>query len=80
MVVGFTSGRIAQAATNHALLKSYSIVGVHLNLYLQRTPKYVTAVATELLELYRQGAIKPQVTARYPLTEAPYALRAVMSG
>ena len=80
VVVGFTSGRIAQAATNHALMKSYSIVGVHLNLQLQRTPDLVTAAAGELLDLYRRGAIKPQVTARYPLTEAPRALRAVMSG
>jgi NADPH2:quinone reductase len=80
VVVGFTSGRIAQAATNHALLKSYSIVGVHINLHLQRTPDLVMTVAQELLNLYRQGAIKPQITARYPLTEAPRALRAVMSG
>ncbi|HEY1162657.1 MAG TPA: NADPH:quinone oxidoreductase family protein [Candidatus Dormibacteraeota bacterium] len=80
VVVGFTSGRIAQAATNHALLKSYSIVGVHVNLQLQRTPDLVMTVAQELLNLYRQGAIKPQITARYPLTEAPRALRAVMSG
>ena len=80
VVVGFTSGRIAQAATNHALLKSYSIVGVHVNLQLQRTHDLVMTVAQELLNLYRQGAIKPQITARYPLTEAPRALRAVMSG
>jgi NADPH2:quinone reductase len=80
VVVGFTSGRIAQAATNHALMKSYSIVGVHLNLYLQRTPDLVAGVAQELLALYRDGAIKPQITARYPLTEAPQALRTVMSG
>jgi NADPH2:quinone reductase len=80
VVIGFTSGRIAQAATNHALIKSYSIVGVHLNLQLQRTPDLVMAAAGELLDLYRQGAIKPQITARYPLNEAPRALRAVISG
>jgi NADPH2:quinone reductase len=80
VVAGFTSGRIAQAATNHALLKSYSIVGVHLNLHLERTPDLVAAATGELLDLYRQGAIKPQVTARYPLAEAPRALRAVISG
>jgi NADPH2:quinone reductase len=80
VVVGFTSGRIAQAATNHALMKSYSIVGVHLNLHLQRAPDFVMAAAGELLDLYLQGAIKPQITARYPLAEAPRALRAVISG
>jgi len=80
VVVGFTSGRIALAATNHALLKTYSIVGVHLNLYLQQAPDQVNAVVDDLLELYRQGAIMPQVTAKYPLREAPSALRALMSG
>src|SRR4029077_369617 len=65
VVIGFTSGRIAQAATNHALVKSYSIVRVPPNLQLQRTPDLVTGVAGELLDLYRRGAIKPQVTARY---------------
>ena len=80
VVVGFTSGQMAEAATNHALMKNYSIVGIHLNLYLQHRPDLLTAVAKELLELYGQGAIKPQVTATYPLASAPEALRAVMSG
>src|SRR5690348_9331494 len=33
VIVGFTSGRIAQAATNHALIKNYSVVGLHWGLY-----------------------------------------------
>jgi len=80
VVVGFTSGRIAQAATNHALLKNYSIVGVHMNLYLERAPDQAMTIVSDLLELYRQGAIRPQVGARYPLSEAPRALRTLMSG
>jgi NADPH2:quinone reductase len=80
VLVGFTSGRIAQAATNHALVKSYSIVGLHLSLHLERTPELVAGTVAELLELYRTGAIRPHVSATYPLGEAPHALRAVMSG
>ena len=80
VLIGYTSGRIPSVTTNHALLKSYSIVGMHLNLFLLRAPDHVLAVAGELLNLYRQGAIKPRITATYPLAEAPRALRAIMAG
>jgi len=33
LVIGFTSGRIADAPTNHVLVKNYSVVGVHWGLY-----------------------------------------------
>jgi NADPH:quinone reductase len=80
VVVGFTSDQFARAATNHVLVKSYSIVGLHVNLHLQHTPDLVAAVLAELMALYRAGAVRPHVSAAYPLTEAPRALRAVMSG
>jgi NADPH2:quinone reductase len=40
----------------------------------------VAEAVRELLDLYRKGAIAPQVSATYPLAEAPHALRAVISG
>jgi NADPH2:quinone reductase len=61
-------------------VKSYSIVGLHLNLHLARTPELVAGAVAELLELYRKGAIRPHISATYPLREAPRALRDVMSG
>ncbi len=33
VIVGFTSGRIPQAAANHVLIKNYSVVGLHWGLY-----------------------------------------------
>src|SRR5690606_17777438 len=33
LVIGFAGGRIADAPTNHALIKNYSIVGVHFGLF-----------------------------------------------
>ena len=36
VVVGFTSGTIPTPALGHALVKNYSIVGLHWGLYLQR--------------------------------------------
>jgi NADPH2:quinone reductase len=80
VIVGFTSGRIAQAATNHVLIKNYSVVGLHWGLYNTRAPELIPPVARTLAELYETGKIKPLVSARVPLAEAPKALATVAEG
>jgi NADPH2:quinone reductase len=80
VVVGFTSGRIPQAATNHILIKNYSVVGLHWGLYNTRAPELVPPVTRALLDLYEAGKIKPHISARLPLAEAPRALGMVASG
>ena len=39
LVVGFASGQIPTAALNHALIKNYSIVGLHWGLYQTKEPR-----------------------------------------
>ena len=51
MIVGFTSGRMAQAATNHLLIKHYSVVGLHWGLYAKRAPELIPLAAKSLFEL-----------------------------
>jgi NADPH:quinone reductase len=80
VVVGFTSGRIPQAALNHVLVKNYSVVGLHWGLYLQRAPELVPAAMAKLIEMYEAGKIKPYISARLPLEEAPRALTMVGGG
>jgi len=80
VVVGFTSGRIAEALTSHVLVKSYSVVGVHLNQHIQRELKLIRSLTSELLDLYTAGRIRPRISASYPIEEAPTALSAVFSG
>jgi NADPH2:quinone reductase len=80
VVVGFTSGRIPQAATNHVLIKNYSVVGLHWGLYARRAPQLIPPAMTRLLDLYAAGKIKPHISARLPLTEAPRALAMVAQG
>ena len=80
VIVGFTSGRIAQAATNHVLVKNYSVVGLHWGLYNSRAPELIAPAARALVELYESGKIKPHISARLPLSEAPAALAAVAGG
>lgn len=75
--VGFTSGRIAQPSASHVLVKSYSVVGVHLSLYLEHEPQIISRIVDDLIRLYGEGAIRPQVSVRYPLEAAPDAMAAV---
>ncbi|MGI8720975.1 MAG: NADPH:quinone oxidoreductase family protein [Geodermatophilaceae bacterium] len=77
VVVGFTSGRIADAPTNHALVKNYSVVGLHWGLYRTHEPTLISEVHDELSRLYADGAIKPLVSQTLPLSEAPQALAAL---
>jgi NADPH:quinone reductase len=80
VIVGFTSGRIPQAATNHVLIKNYSVVGLHWGLYNKRAPELIAPAARALLDLYDSGKIKPHISARIPLSEAPRALATVAEG
>jgi NADPH:quinone reductase len=80
VIVGFTSGRIPQAAANHVLIKNYSVVGLHWGLYTRRAPELIPPATEALLELYAAGKIKPHISARLPLAEAPRALAMVAQG
>jgi NADPH2:quinone reductase len=80
VIVGFTSGRIPQAATNHVLIKNYSVVGLHWGLYARRAPELIPPATRALLDLYETGKIKPHISTRLPLSEAPRALATVAEG
>jgi NADPH2:quinone reductase len=74
LVIGFTGGRIADAPTNHALVKNYSVVGVHWGLYNLMDPKLIRATHDELVRLHGAGEIAPLVSEVLPLEDAPGAL------
>jgi len=62
LVVGFTSGRIPQYPANLALLKGSSMVGVFLGRFRKEEPAEYERNFQELLEMYRDGKIRPIVT------------------
>ena len=80
VIVGFTSGRIPQAAGNHVLIKNYSVVGLHWSLYAKRAPELISPATRALLDLYEAGKIKPHISTRLPLSRAPRALATVAEG
>lgn len=80
VVVGFASGSIPSPALNHALVKNYSILGLHWGLYNTKNPKLVLRCHEELTELAARGAIKPLVSERVPLAGAADAVQRVADG
>jgi len=79
LLIGFTGGRIADAATNRVLLKNFSVVGVHWGLYRQRDATTVRRWMVELLKLAEARQLKPVLWRSFPLQGAPQALAAIAS-
>ncbi|SFK73249.1 NADPH:quinone oxidoreductase family protein [Geodermatophilus ruber] len=74
VVVGFTSGRIPEAPANHALVKNYSVVGLHWGLYRTKEPALIATVHQELVKLVEDGLVDPMISETFPLEQAPQAL------
>ncbi|WP_433573123.1 NADPH:quinone oxidoreductase family protein [Streptomyces sp. CA-251247] len=80
LVVGFASGAIPSPALNHALVKNYSIVGLHWGLYNQKDPAAILACHEELTRLAAEGAVKPLISGRVAMKDAADAVQRVADG
>ena len=74
LVVGFAGGRIAEAPTNHILVKNYSVVGMHWGLYTGVMPDLIHNPHEHLVRLYNDGEIDPLISSTVPFEELPRAL------
>ncbi len=74
LVIGFVAG-IPEVATNHALLKSYSIVGVHWGASLARFPDSLRTQMTTLLDMAAAGTVDPPLYPPYAFEDAATALQ-----
>lgn len=68
VVVGFTSGRIAEVATNIPLIKGFSIVGLRAGEYARRFPERGRAINAAIAELAAAGKISPAIDRTLPLS------------
>ncbi|GAA4079245.1 NADPH:quinone oxidoreductase family protein [Streptomyces hundungensis] len=80
VIVGFASGSVPAPALNHALVKNYSIVGLHWGLYAQKDPASIARCHEQLTRLAAEGAIKPLISERVPLKDAAAAVQRVADG
>jgi NADPH2:quinone reductase len=80
LVIGFAGGEIQSAALNHALVKNYSIVGLHWGLYNVMDPDAVARCHRDLTDLADRGLVRPLVSERLPLEQAADAVQRLADG
>ncbi|GGV64441.1 MULTISPECIES: NADPH:quinone oxidoreductase family protein [Streptomyces] len=80
VVVGFAGGTVPTPALNHALIKNYSILGLHWGLYRTTNPELIRHCHEQLTDLAARGAIAPLVSERVPLDGAAAAVQRVADG
>lgn len=80
LIIGFASGTIPEARLNHALMKNYSIVGLHWGLYHVRAPELVQRAHDELTRLADAGEVRPLISENVPLDQLADAVQRVGDG
>ncbi len=79
LVVGFAAGDIPKLATNLLLLKGSALIGVFWGEFVRREPALNAQNMAQLFAWLRDRKIHPLISERYPLSQAPRALEALLS-
>jgi NADPH2:quinone reductase len=79
IVMGFTSGRIAELKTNRVLLKNCAVIGVWLGDWMTRNVEGFKRMNGELLALAAQGKIPTIISRRFPLSDAVEAMQTLLA-
>lgn len=79
LIIGFAGGSVPQIPANHLLVKNVDVIGVNWPAYSELHPRVVKESFQTLIRWYLDGAIKPHVSATYPLEQAVEALDQVVA-
>ena len=79
LVVGFAAGEIPKIAANLLLLKGSSLVGVFWGEFVRREPALNAENMGLLFTWLHERKINPLISRRYPLSQAPQALDALLN-
>jgi NADPH2:quinone reductase len=80
LIIGFAGGEIQSAPLNHALIKNYSIVGLHWGLYNRYDPAAIAECHRALSVLADQGVVRPVISERLPLADAADGIQRLGDG
>ena len=69
LVIGFAGGDIPKIPLNLALLKSIDIRGVFWGTWTMKRPKEHQGNMGEIMQMYKDGKIKPRISNHYPLED-----------
>ncbi len=78
LVVGFAAGEIPKIPVNLLLLKGSSLVGVFWGEFVKREPALNAQNMSQLFAWLHERKIHPLISRRYPLSQAPLALEALL--
>lgn len=79
LVIGFASGRIPELPVNLALVKEYSVIGVFWGSFATHEPMVFMQNMQELFAWYREGKVRLETDAVYPLSKTSEALERVLA-
>ncbi len=79
LIVGFAAGTIPELPINKLLIKGASAVGVFWGAFAMREPALNQQNFEELAVLWREGKLKPRVSADYTLEQVPQALHDLLA-
>lgn len=74
VVVGFAGGAVPQIPANILLVKNLAALGLYWGSYRERQPAMVADSFRQLFRWYEEGKLKPLVSNRFALADAPTAL------
>ena len=77
LVIGFAAGEIPKIPLNLVMLKGCDVLGVFWGESIIRAPEAHWANMSQILDWVRQGRLKPQIHAVYPLEEAAKAIQEI---
>ncbi|MEO7071057.1 MAG: NADPH:quinone oxidoreductase family protein [Nostocoides sp.] len=80
LVIGFAGGTIQAPGLNHALIKNYSILGLHWGLYAVKNPALIGQCHAELTRMAADGKVKPLVSERLGLDAVPDGVQRLADG
>jgi len=80
LIVGFAGGVIQSAPLNHALVKNYSIVGLHWGLYAAKDPNLLAVAHDDLMRMVQTGSLSPVVGERLGFADVPIGVQRLANG
>src|SRR5512146_1085196 len=77
IVIGFAAGRIPQIPANIILVKNVDVIGFYWGSYQAHNPELLRGSLKQLLSWVEQGRLKPHISHRFDLADAPLALNSL---
>ena len=80
LVIGFAAGQIPQVKVNRLLLRNAGVLGVAFGAFLELEPELMGEQARALDRMVADGAVRPQIGARFDFERIPDALAQLERG